>query len=183
MRPPPHPTQGQAQDSENLQSYGTMMDQHLQLGEPNIQVQGAAAAVPASLLTLCKISICLSTQKVSMSHDTETDLTQQQGGCKRAEVSAFAMHVDLVNSCCCAAVTNGSDGIVKEFHEALQRLPDTAVAVAAIKVQCQLPPNHLTWHHQVQSLCLLKSAKLSNQHPTICWVYDCNRYPTLHCRK
>ncbi|KAL0032838.1 hypothetical protein WJX77_002173 [Trebouxia sp. C0004] len=30
-------------------------------------------------------------------------------------------------------VTNGSDGIVKEFHEALQRSPDTAVAVAAIK--------------------------------------------------
>ncbi len=32
------------------------------------------------------------------------------------------------------AVTSGSDGIVKEFHEALQRSPDTAVAVAAIKV-------------------------------------------------
>ena len=130
-------------------------------------------------------SICLSRQKLSMtmSHDTETDLTQQQGGCKRAEVSVFAMHVDLVNICCCAAVTNGSDGIVKEFHEALQRSPDTAVAVAAIKVQCQLPPNHLTWQHQVQSLRLLKSAKLSNQHPTVCWVYDCNRYPTLHCRK
>ena len=76
---------------------------------------------------------------MTMSHDTETDLTQQQGGCKRAEVSAFAMHVDLVNICCCAAVTNGSDGIVKEFHEALQRSPDTAVAVAAIKVQCSLP--------------------------------------------
>ena len=53
MRPPHHPTQGQAQDSVNLQSYGTTTDQHLQLGEPNIQVQGAAA--PASLLTLCKI--------------------------------------------------------------------------------------------------------------------------------
>lgn len=30
-------------------------------------------------------------------------------------------------------VTSRSDGIVKEFHEALQRSPDTAVAVAAIK--------------------------------------------------
>lgn len=27
-----------------------------------------------------------------------------------------------------------SDGIVQEFHEALQRSPDTAVAVGAIKV-------------------------------------------------
>jgi hypothetical protein len=74
-----------------------------------------------------------------MSHDTDTDLTQQQGGCKRAEVSAFAMRVALTNTRCPAAVTNGSDGIVKEFHEALQRSPDTAVAVAAIKVEFFLP--------------------------------------------
>lgn len=35
----------------------------------------------------------------------------------------------------CAAVASGSDSIVQEFHDALQRSPDTAVAVAAIKVQ------------------------------------------------
>ncbi len=55
MHPPHRPTQGQAQDSENLQSYGTTTDQHLQLGEPSIQVQGAAAAVPPSLLTVWEI--------------------------------------------------------------------------------------------------------------------------------
>lgn len=32
------------------------------------------------------------------------------------------------------AVASGSDSIVQEFHDALQRSPDTAVAVAAIKV-------------------------------------------------
>ncbi len=76
-----------------------------------------------------------------MFHDTKTDLTQQQGGYKGAEVSAFTMHKALTNICCPAAVTNGSDGIVKEFHEALQRSPDTAVAVAAIKVQPNKVPS------------------------------------------
>ena len=36
------------------------------------------------------------------------------------------------------AVASGSDSIVQEFHDALQRSPETAVAVAAIKVQHQL---------------------------------------------
>jgi len=36
------------------------------------------------------------------------------------------------------AVASGSDSIVQEFHDALQRSPDTAVAVAAIKVQHQI---------------------------------------------
>lgn len=36
---------------------------------------------------------------------------------------------------CLNAVASGSsDPVVKEFHEALQRSPDIAVAVAAIKV-------------------------------------------------
>ena len=35
-------------------------------------------------------------------------------------------------------MASGSDSIVQEFHDALQRSPNTAVAVAAIKVQRQI---------------------------------------------
>lgn len=52
-----------------------------------------------------------------------------------------------------AAVTSRSDGIVKEFHEALQRSPDTAVAVAAIKVHARL----VTWPDA--AVCTDRSSK------------------------
>ena len=43
--------------------------------------------------------------------------------------------VNIDRPICCRAVASGSsDPVVKEFHEALQRSPDIAVAVAAIKV-------------------------------------------------
>ena len=53
---------------------------------------------------------------------------------QQAYLRAFA-HVVMHQLCIgMFAVASGSDSIVQEFHDALQRSPDTAVAVAAIKV-------------------------------------------------
>ena len=66
---------------------------------------------------------------------------------------AHAMLEHATNVCCDGAVTSGSDGIVKEFHEALQRSPDTAVAVAAIKVQRSTPIGHVIYWQKLRILC------------------------------
>lgn len=129
MRRPPGQTPEQAQASGNLLSHGTMKGLPLQSVERSIQVHAALAAQSGFLHLTLKLH----------THQPVGTCLCRHG--KQTASAAYGLQSVLLqclmyatNLCCAGAVTSGSDGIVKEFHEALQRSPDTAVAVAAIKV-------------------------------------------------